>query len=100
MTDREEIEKVRQEIMRFRELLNIMRQKLEDGEQAYTQLMSKYSAEDAKSLKHKDLQWKIAEQIIHEPSALSNAVIRARFDARELERNFEELYDIIVASQE
>ena len=99
-TDRDDIEKVRQEIMRFRELLDVMRQKLDDGDRAYTQLLSKYSAEDAKTLKHKDLQWKVAEQIIHDLAPLSKAVMRARFDARELERNFEELYDIIVSSPE
>ena len=94
---RESIEKVRQEIMRFRELLDIMRQSVDAGDQAYTQLLSKYSAEDAKTLKHKDLQWKVAEQIIHDLGPLSKAVLKARFDARELERNFEQLYDIIVS---
>ncbi len=99
-TDRDDIEKVRQEIMRFRELLDIMRQKLEDGDRAYTQLLAKYSVGDAKTLKHKDLQWKVAERIIHDLAPLSKAVMRARFDARELEHNFEELYDIIVSSPE
>ena len=46
MPTSEEIEKVRQEIMRFRELLNIMRQNLDDGERAYTQLFSNCSSED------------------------------------------------------
>jgi hypothetical protein len=98
--DPEEIEKVRQEIMRFRELLNIMRQRLENGERAYSQLFSNFSVEEMQGVKEKDLQWKLAEEIIDDLSPLRKAVMTARFDARELEKAFEELYDIIVAAQE
>src|SRR5690348_8411773 len=98
--DPEAIEKVRQEIMRFRELLNIMRQRLDISERAYSQLFSNFSSEDMQGVKEKDLQWKLAEQIIDDLSPLSNAVMTARFDARELEKAFEELYDIIAAEPE
>lgn len=100
MTDHEDIEKVRQEIMRFRELLNIMRQKLESGERAYNKLFSNFSPEEMQGIKEKDLQWKLAEQIIDDLSPLEKAVMQSRFDARELEKAFEELYDIIAATQE
>jgi hypothetical protein len=97
MTDREHIEKVRQEIMRFRELLNLMTQQLEHGERAYAQLFSGCSEEEMKNTKEKDLQWKVAEQIIDDLSPLSKAVSKMRFNARTMEREFEELYDIIVS---
>lgn len=96
MTNREDIEKVRQEIMRFRELLNIMTKNVQDGERAYASLFNALSEEDKKSLKEKDLQWKAAELIINDLTAFGNAVLGMRFKARELEKCFEELYDIIV----
>ena len=100
MADPEQIEKVRQEIMRFRELLNIMRLRLDDGERAYTKLFANISPEDMNNMKEKDLQGKVAEEIVGDLSPLSKAVMKARFDAHELERAFEELYDIIVTVQE
>ena len=95
MSHSEEVERVRQQIMRFRELLNIMRLKLEDGERAYEQLFSNRSPGEMKTVKEKDLQLLVAQDIIDDTSALQKAVMRARFDAHELERAFEELYNII-----
>jgi len=100
MSNREQIEKVRQEIMRFRELLDIMRLRLEDGERRYERLFANRSAEDRQNLKEKDLQWKVAEQMIDDLKPLSEMVLRARFDCRELEKAFEELYDTIVMVSE
>ena len=102
MPTSEDIEKVRQEIMRFHELLNIMRENLKAGERAYTQLFSNCSPEEMKTMKEKDLQWKVAEQTVSvgDVSPLRAAVSRMRFDARNLERAFEELHDIIVSGQE
>jgi hypothetical protein len=99
-SETEQIEKVRQEIMRFRELLTIMRAKLEDGERAYEQLFANCSPEDRQRLKEKDLQWLVASQIVGDLSGLSRSVGIARFNARELERAFEELHDIIVTVEE
>ena len=99
MAEREDIEKVRQEIMRFRELLDIMRGKLDDGERAYAQLFAKCDPEDVQRLKTKDLQWKAAEQVIDDLTPLSRAVGQMRFEARNLERAFEELHDIIVSTE-
>ena len=98
MPDREAIEKVRQEIMRFRELLDIMRLHMEDGERDYARLFANCSEEDKQTLKVKDLQWKVAEQIIdsEDMKPLSKAVLRMRFECHELERAFEELHDTIV----
>ena len=97
MASDEEIEKIRQEIMRFRELLNIMRLKLEDGERAYAQLLAGRSAEEMSSLMEKDLQWKVAEALIADLSPLRKATMTMRFETRNLEAAFEELHDIIVS---
>jgi hypothetical protein len=99
MANAEDIEKVRQEIMRFRELLNVMREKLQDGEQAYARLFSSFSPEEMANTREKDLQWKVAQNIVADVSPLRTAVIHLRLGARDLEHAFEELYDIIVTVQ-
>ena len=91
----EEIEKVRQEIMRLRELLNIMRQNLDAGERSYAGLFSNCTPEEKTTMKEKDLQWKVAEQIVGDVSQLRNAVANLWFYTRELEKSFEELHGII-----
>ena len=98
MATSEEIEKVRQEIMRFRELLTLMRGHLENGERAYTKLFADFLPADAAALKEKDQQWKIAETIIDNLSPLDRAVSRVSFDAHMLEQNFRELHDIIAST--
>lgn len=99
MATSEEIEKLRQAIMRYRELLLLMRETLEGGERAYTALFSGVSPDDKATLKEKDLQWSLAEQMIGDVSDMSKAVLRLRLGARHLERDFETLYDIVVASE-
>jgi hypothetical protein len=99
MTDREHTEKVRQEIMRFNELLGIMRGHLTAGERAYDALFAAFTPEERDATKHKDLQWKLAEQM-HDLTPLERAVSNMRFASRELEKAFEELYDIIAATED
>lgn len=94
----EQSEIVRQEVMRFRELLNIMRLRLEEGERAYDKLFAKCTAEEKSTLKEKDLQWRVAEQLLadNEQDVLGDAALRMRFHSRDLERAFEELYNISI----
>ncbi len=96
MASHEEIEKFRQGIMRFRELLDIMRMHLAEGEKAYEGLFAKYVPDERDSMEVKKLQWVIAERIIDQPSELTRAIMQIQFDARELERAFEELYDNLI----
>ena len=98
MATHEEIEKIRQALMRFRELLDIMQLKVNDGNRAYVRLLEGYATEPG--MKEKDVQWLVAEDLIEDPSALQKAVIYAQFDAREMERAFEELYNILVPESE
>lgn len=83
--------------MRFRELLTILSEKLQEGERAYAQLFSAFSEAEMKGVKEKDLQWKLAEYLVDDLSPLSRAVLQLRFDTREMGRSFEELYDVIVS---
>jgi hypothetical protein len=92
------IEKVRQEIMRFKELLGVMRGNLEDGERTYAKLFADFSAEEMAGTKEKDLQWKLAERMVDDVSVLGTSAGQMRFRARNLERAFEELQDIIAAT--
>jgi hypothetical protein len=100
MANDETIERIRQQIMRFRELLAIMRARLDSAERAYDGLFSAFSPEDRRDMKEKDLQWKVAQTMVEDVSRLSTAVLQARYDARDLERAFEELYDIIMTEEE
>lgn len=100
MANSEDIEKVRQEIMRFRELPNIMRKNLEDRERAYAKLFVRFSAEEIAATGKKDLHWQAAEKMLPDVSPLRNAVGLMRFGARNLEYAFEELPDIIVTVQD
>src|SRR5437870_2940132 len=99
MAEREAVEKVRQEIMRFRELLDIMRVRLEAGEREYARLFTGADFDDNQTLKVKDLQWKLAENMLESDDLrpLSGAVLRMRFECHELDRTFEELHDTIMS---
>ncbi len=81
--------------MRLNELLGLMRGKLADGEHAYAALFAGLGKEDTAGLNHKEVQWKVAEQL-DDLTPLKEAVGKLRFDSRELEKAFAELYDIIV----
>lgn len=97
MPDRERTEKVRQQIMRFQELLGLLRGTVVAGERAYEELFAGLSPEDRAALPHKDLQWKVAEQL-EDLAPLRQAVGQLRFDARALEKALVELGDIIAAT--
>ena len=97
MPDAEQIEKARQGIMRLRELLDLLRGELEAGEEAYARLFDKCSPEEKAALKEKDLQRRAALDLIDDPSSLSKPALQLRFAARNLERDFEQLYDNVIA---
>ncbi len=92
--DRERTEKVRQELMRFNELLGLMRGKLVAGERTYQELFAGLAPEELAGLNHKEVQCKLAEQL-DDLTPLKQAVTEMRFGARELEKGFSELSGII-----
>jgi hypothetical protein len=93
----EKYERSRQGVMRLRELLDIMREQLEEGERAYERLFVSVSPEDMSSKRQKDLQGLAAIPLIDDPTPLGNAASGMRFAARNLERDFEQLFDNIMA---
>lgn len=94
MPSRERTEKVRQQLMRMNELLGLMRGRLLDGEQAYEALLAVLPAPERAALHPKEVQWQVAEQQ-EDLTPLKDAVGTLRFGARELEKAFAELYEII-----
>jgi hypothetical protein len=96
MPTTEQTEKIRQAIMRYRELLDIMRLRLDTAERAYEALFADISPEDRSSIPVKTLQWRIAEKLAGNHDSFGKAILQIRFDARDLEREFETLYDRLV----
>jgi hypothetical protein len=98
MTTHEEIEKVRQEIMRMRELLTLLRGHLEAGEQSYERLFARHLPPDAMALKEKDRQWRLAEHLVADLAPLERAVATCTFRLRMMHQGFEELHEIVLAT--
>jgi hypothetical protein len=72
---------------------------VDEGDRAYNALFASFTPQEIEAIKHKDLQWKLAEQL-DDLTELKRAVSKMRFAARELEKGFEELYDIIVTGEQ
>ena len=96
MDKHERTEQIRQAIMRLRELLDIMQHTLDRGEREYDQLFALLSAAERDELKEKDQQWMIAERLLNDPSPVARTALTLRFQARDLERAFEEVHDHVI----
>lgn len=96
MTNDEQIEKIRQAIMRYRELLDILQQRLAQGEKDYAALFDLLTTKQKTGLEEKQRQRIAAIHAIDgELTHLQRAILRLRFDMRDIEKAFEELYDHI-----
>jgi hypothetical protein len=100
MTHAEDLEKKRQAVMRLRELLDHMRLKLDEGERAYARLFATFSEAEMRNTPEKEMQGRAAELLLTNPRPLENAILQMQFHARDLERAFEELYNIIALEAE
>jgi hypothetical protein len=100
MATAEKIEKTRQAIMRFRELLDLLTREIETAEAAYWQLFANLTPEEMATLKEKELQRLVATSMVGDPSALADAALHMRFVGRNLERDFEHLYNNIMMEEE
>lgn len=96
----EQVEKTRQSIMRLRELLDIMHLRLEHGERGYAKLFDHISDEDKATKPEKELQRLAAYPFIENPKQLADVALEMRFFTRNLEKEFEELFDIIMTEHE
>jgi hypothetical protein len=95
VSENERIEKTRQAIMRFQELLDIMASNLADGRAAYQRLIAAFTSPETVGLPEKEIQRLAAIGMGADLSALSGAVLQQRFNARTLEQDFEALYEAI-----
>jgi hypothetical protein len=92
-----EIERQRQAIMRFRELLDLLRQSLDQGEAAYAALFASLSTELMESMAEKERQGLAAHEVISNREILSRPLLRLRLRMRALESDFEQVYDHVMA---
>lgn len=92
MVSPEEVETARETIVRFRALLDIMHQSIEDGEIAYAQLFENIPTEEQESTKERQLQKMAAHDLANDPTALGKAIMQMRLDARDLAKAFDDLY--------
>jgi hypothetical protein len=98
MERHEQVERVRQQIMRLRELLTIMKQRQEAGERAYAALYTTLPEPMPPGTKEKDGQWRLAEVLIQDLGILERSVSSLRFECRELERAFGDLAETIASA--
>ncbi|HLU08891.1 MAG TPA: hypothetical protein VK003_04435 [Oceanobacillus sp.] len=93
----EKIEQTRQAIMRIRELLDILKHEVEQGEERYKQLFAQLTPEQMATLKEKDLQLQAAYYHVEDPTAIADTALQLRFVCRNLERDFEQIHDNLMA---
>jgi hypothetical protein len=93
MYEAEQIEKVRQAIMRYRELLDVLKGRVASSERAYAALFTGLTDDQRASLPEKQQQREAALIALDDPEPLRRAVLAMRLDARDIEQAFEELYD-------
>lgn len=86
--------------MRFRELLDITKHELEAAEAKYRQLFAGCTPEEIATLREKELQGVAATHIVDDPSLLADAALHMRFVGRNMEHDFEHLYDNIMTEEE
>lgn len=95
MTQEEQVERVRQAIMRYRELLDLLHNQLENSERRYASLFDQLTEEQRASLPEKLRQREAALWALADMEPLRRAVLRMRFSMRDMERDFEQIYNHI-----
>ena len=98
MPDDEQVEKIRQAIMRYRELLDVLKARTEHAERRYSALFAQLSAEQM-NLPEKARQGAAALIALEDLDPLRRALLGAQFDLRDLERAFEETYHHIAPEE-
>lgn len=96
MTIDEQIERTRQAIMRLRELMDIMKVELEQGEAQYEQLFAEVTAEQKATLREKELQLQAAYHHFEDTDSIEKLALHLAFTARNLERDFRQIHDNLV----
>jgi hypothetical protein len=100
MTDPEQVEKVRQAIMRYRELLDLLHERTDNAERAYGALFDRLTEEQRATLPEKLQQREAALVALEDLEPLRRALLRAQFAMRDFERAFEEIYNNVAPQEE
>ena len=83
--------------MRFRELLDLLHESLDQGELAYAALFTSFPPEQIANMAEKELQGLVAQEIVGDPTRLHHALLDMRFTMRNFERDFEQVYNNVVS---
>ncbi|MBW4436906.1 MAG: hypothetical protein KME04_07210 [Pleurocapsa minor GSE-CHR-MK-17-07R] len=98
MSDSEQIEKIRQAIMRYRELLDLLHERIPLGEGRYNALFDRLT-EEQRQLPEKERQREAAILALEDLEPLRRAVLRMQFEMRDFEKSFDELYGNLVPAE-
>jgi hypothetical protein len=96
LTVDEQIERTRQAIMRYRELLDLMRDQLEEGETLYRRMFDGCNLEELAGLKEKEQQLQAAYTLFEDPTSIAAAALHMAFSSRNLERDFHQIHDNVM----
>jgi len=94
----EDVEKIRQAIMRYRELLDILKTRTDEAESCYSALFAGLSQEQ-RGLPEKAMHREAALLALDDLEPLRRSLLGARFGLRDLERAFEETYNAIAPQE-
>lgn len=99
MTDAEQLEKVRQAIMRYRELLDVLHGRIASAERNYAALFNGLTDEQRASLPEKERQREAARRALDDMEPLRRALLHMAFDMRDMEHGFEDAYNNIAPDE-
>jgi hypothetical protein len=99
MTDAEQLEKVRQAIMRYRELLDVLHGRIASAERNYAALFNGLTDEQRASLPEKEQQREAARRALDDMEPLRRALLHMTFDLRDMEHGFEDAYNNIAPDE-
>lgn len=92
-------EKIRQAVMRYRELLDVLADRHAANERAYAALFSGIAPETLARLPEKDTQGEAARLLIENGlDPIQRGVLQMYYDLRDLERAFDDLYGNLAAA--
>jgi ADP-ribose pyrophosphatase YjhB (NUDIX family) len=99
MSEEQDVEKVRQAIMRYRELLDVLNARIQQAEKRYEALFVAVAAEK-KTLPVKALQREAALLALDDMEPLRKATLAIYYDLHDMTKAFEEVYNNIAPTSD
>lgn len=91
MTYEEQVERVRQAIMRYRELMDLLHSRTATAERNYERLFEPLTPDQRETLSEKLRQREAAIHALKDMEPLRRAVMQIRFAMRDFEREFDQI---------